>query len=154
MSSEQDRPVTLKIAFPSGEMEVRQALAELRRGLAPMELAPEDEGAIELVLGEVLNNVVEHAYGPGKTGEVEMACTPRGGALDFEVRDGGRALPGLTLPEGVLPDLDCARDDLPEGGFGWFLVKSLVTGLRYERRAGCNLLRFRVPLGGGEGRAG
>ena len=134
MSSEQDRPVTLKIAFPSGEMEVRQALAELRRGLAPMELAPEDEGAIELVLGEVLNNVVEHAYGPGKTGEVEMACTPRGGALDFEVRDGGRALPGLTLPE---------------GGFGWFLVKSLVTGLRYERRAGCNLLRFRVPLGGG-----
>ena len=146
MSSEQDRPVTLKIAFPSGEREVRQALAELRRGLAPMELAPEDEGAIELVLGEVLNNVVEHAYGPGKTGEVEMACTPRGGALDFEVRDGGRALPGLTLPEGVLPDLDCARDNLPEGGFGWSLIHALTHDLCYRRIGGHNRLTFAVQI--------
>jgi serine/threonine-protein kinase RsbW len=136
----------IRLAFASGELEVRAALAQLRHGLAPMHLSEADTGTVELVLGEVLNNVVEHAYGPEATGRIEMECEPLGTALFFNVRDQGRALPGLRLPSGRPPDVDGALDDLPEGGFGWFLVRSLANGLEYRRDDGCNVLEFNIPL--------
>ena len=146
MSSEQDRPVTLKIAFPSGEMEVRQALAELRRGLAPMELAPEDEGAIELVLGEVLNNVVEHAYAGIGGGSVRVLCRLRPDRLDIRICDTGRPLPANRLPPGIAADVAVPRQDLPEGGFGWFLIRAFARDIRYDRCGPCNHLSLRFDV--------
>lgn len=139
--------MTIRFAFVSGESEVRHALQHLRRDLTPMGIGEEDAGTVELVLGEVLNNVVEHAYGGGSRGRIRLACRMSVRGLDVSVCDAGRPLPGLSLPPGQPPDLDCPREDLPEGGFGWFLVRHLTTGLRYARRCDCNLLRFSVPLG-------
>ena len=146
---EQDDTATrFCLAFASGEHEVRAALAQLRQGLAPMHLSEADEGTVELVLGEVLNNVVEHAYGPEGPGRISLECARRGCGLAFSVSDGGKALPGLDLPPGDPPDIDVARDELPEGGFGWFLVRTLTTGLTYARHDGSNVLEFSIPLGG------
>lgn len=139
-------PACISLAFASGELEVRSALGRLKRGLAPMQLAEADESSVELVLGEVLNNVVEHAYGPDASGRILMECTPRHGALHFCVHDCGRALPGLRLPDGRPPDVERPLDDLPEGGFGWFLVHSLVESLAYRRDPEGNVLEFSIPL--------
>jgi serine/threonine-protein kinase RsbW len=144
----------IRLVFPSGELEVRAALDALKRGLMPMRLSVEDEGSVELVLGEVLNNVVEHAYGTDLAGQIEMDCGLTDGALHFSVRDDGRAMPGLNLPDGKPAEVDCAREDLPEGGFGWFLVRTLVSGLDYRRDGERNILRFRIPLGADAGQVG
>nr|WP_317625820.1 ATP-binding protein [Rhodoalgimonas zhirmunskyi] len=104
-------------------------------------------GLIELVLGEVLNNVVEHAYGPVTNGQIEVECALGEGALVFVVRDFGREMPEGQLPEGLPIDIHRLREeDLPEGGFGWFLVRALVRGLEYRREAGCNTLSFTIPI--------
>ena len=145
--------MSIRFAFVSGESEVRQALRHLRQELDQMGIGDEDLGLAELVLGEVLNNVVEHAYGEGNGGRIRLTCRASGDALAFCVCDAGRPLPGLVPPPGLPPDLDCAREDLPEGGFGWFLVRSLTSGLTYARRLGYNVLRFRVPLSRPPGRA-
>ena len=44
-------------------------------------------------------------------------------------------MPGGTPPAGTLPDLGVEVQDMPEGGFGWFLIRSLVDEMTYER---CN----------------
>ncbi len=51
------------LTFPSGEFAVREALTAVLSGLDFLSLDLEESGAVELVLAEVLNNVVEHAYG-------------------------------------------------------------------------------------------
>lgn len=135
------------LVFPSDELEVRAALEAVKSSLTSLHLSGEEAGSVELVLGEVLNNVVEHAYSTDQKGQIEMHCRARRGGLDFIVRDAGRAMPGLNLPAGEPADLDCARDDLPEGGFGWFLVRSLVHGLEYHREGERNTLRFCIPVG-------
>ncbi|MDQ2090429.1 ATP-binding protein [Marimonas arenosa] len=137
----------IRDAFTGGERDVRAALFRLTQALAPMRLSEEETGTVELVLGEVLNNVVEHAYGSTATGDIRLSCRRTDRGLSFCVFDGGQALPGRCLPPGAPPDTDVARENLPEGGFGWFLVKSLTTELRYTRRGGCNVLRFSIPLG-------
>ena len=143
----------IRLVFASGEHEVRAALGQLKQRLAPVDLGVADQGTIELVLGEVLNNVVEHAYGPGRAGKIRLNCRVRAGGLSCCVCDAGRAHQGLRLPEGKPPNLQCELEDIPEGGFGWFLVRSLATRLRYSRRGECNYFRFDIPLGQGGDKA-
>ncbi len=141
-----NKPVCIRLSFVSGELEVRAALGQLMRALAPIRLADVDENTVELVLGEVLNNVVEHAYGPDASGRITMDCVLEEGSLQFCVRDCGRALPGKHLPVGRAPDLDRPCHELPEGGFGWFLVHSLAVELNYRRDAERNVLSFGIAL--------
>ena len=39
-----------------------------------------------------------------------------------------------------------APQDLPEGGFGWFLIRSLTRDLTYLREDGYNMLCFCVDV--------
>lgn len=121
---------------------VRVLLLDLTEVMAASGVALDDRAAAELVLAEVFNNIVEHGYATEGYGvvEVRLGISPAG--LDVGVVDCGAALPGGALPAGSLADLDHALPDLPEGGFGWFLIRSLVQRLRYRRDAGGNSLQF------------
>jgi serine/threonine-protein kinase RsbW len=55
-------------------------------------------------------------------------------------------MPGGRLPEPRPAPLDVALEDLPEGGFGWNVIRDLTAGLAYRRVNGVNRLNFRVPF--------
>jgi serine/threonine-protein kinase RsbW len=38
------------------------------------------------------------------------------------------------------------QDDLPEGGFGWFLIRELTKDLQYVRHEDQNRLTFSIPI--------
>lgn len=96
----------------------------------------------ELVLAEVLNNVVEHAY-DGQGGRIILSLRRGRGWLSVRVADRGRPYPGGTLPDDILPEPDA------EGGFGWGLIRALASGIAYRRAGEWNVLVFRVPLDNG-----
>lgn len=60
-------------------------------------------------------------------------------------------MPGGVLPLGASPALVAAGNmgDLPEGGFGWFLIRDLTQNLSYVRDGATNRLDFVLPLSGG-----
>ena len=129
-------------AEPAG---VRDALARTRAALARADPAPECVDDVELVLAEVLNNIVTHAYArhPGPI-EVDLDLDPEG--LACEVRDHGRAMPDEAPPAGMPVRLDVDMAALPEGGFGWFLIRRHAHSLRYVREGGVNRLSLLLPL--------
>jgi serine/threonine-protein kinase RsbW len=135
----------LRRVFPANPLAIRENLAQLQ-GLYPLTaLTPDHLAMVELVLAEVLNNVAEHAYSGG-AGDVEVALSLGPGGLLCQVRDSGAPMPEGALPDGALPELsETAFDDLPEGGFGWHMIRSLTQGLGYSRTGGCNRLTFTVP---------
>ncbi|MCX7286782.1 MAG: ATP-binding protein [Rhodobacterales bacterium] len=141
------------LGFPADPAEVRQALTGLLAAPAVSTLVDSDRGTVELVLAEVLNNIVEHAYAGG-TGPVEVDLWATASGLNFQVADAGNPMPEGTLPDGHLPDFLRSGDgptvlsDLPEGGFGWHLIRSLTRDLTYARQGGRNLLSFAIPLDG------
>lgn len=145
-SKESGAFVSFTHTFVSGEQEVRQALRRLRDALARMKLSVENAETAELVVGEVLNNIVEHAYGSDRNGPIKVECNRARAALRFRITDGGRAYEGLQLPAGDPPIVELPREELPEGGFGWFLVHSLASGLRYARNDDANILKFSIDL--------
>ena len=135
------------VSLPGEEAAVRGALKHIVSALKERALADEEIGTVELVLAEVLNNVVEHAYGESEEGEIEVTIRRRNQSIIFEICDDGRPMPNGRPPAGSVPDADGDHlDSLPEGGFGWLLIRELVRDLIYDRRDDQNILIFRYRL--------
>ena len=136
-----DAPDTVHFVLASDPVSIREGL----RGFVALDLmAPlteESLGTVQIVLAEVLNNVVEHAYArfPGM---IEVWVTRRDTYLFLRTIDEGLTMPGGVLPDGKLT----ASDDLPEGGFGWFLIRNLSHDLTYQRDGARNRLSLCISV--------
>lgn len=137
-----------EVCVQSGQLAVREALNRFFDELKPLNLDLEETGTIELVLAEVLNNIVEHAYPPSAPeGPIAIRCAQQDDGLMVHIKDKGSAMPDGQLPLGELPPLDVDTHDLPEGGFGWFLVQHLARDVSYERVNDENHLQMRLAVG-------
>jgi serine/threonine-protein kinase RsbW len=135
-----------KLSFPGEPMAVRLALGEVTSWIRSAGIDEEFCGSVELVLAEALNNIAEHAYGEGAPGPVDLELQHRPPELKLTLMDTGRAMPGGQLPEGRAVNPDPTLDDLPEGGFGWHIIRTLTRELTYCRDGGLNRLSFLMGL--------
>ena len=139
--------MTFSVSVDTGPLAVREALQQIFSALGPWTLDIEEQGTIELVLAEALNNIVEHAYPePNATGKIDVAAEARSNGLHFKVQDYGKPMPDGQAPLGLQADLDVDVMDLPEGGFGWFLIRDLAKDVEYERVGDTNVLTLRLAI--------
>ncbi len=135
-----DQVATEALIFDGDLESVRAGLMDLFAIPLLAGLSDNSRGAVEIVLAEVMNNIAEHAYAsfPGK---IEVWITAHDGFLFVRVADTGLPMPGGEPPGGK-PNEAAEVQNLPEGGFGWFLIRSLTQGLTYRREGGHNRLSF------------
>lgn len=136
----------VEISLRSDETEVRDALGRLLMALDPLELDIEEAGTVELVLAEALNNIVEHAYPPEHQGPIWIKCQQRADGLHLRIADKGEMMPDGQLPVGMAQNVDVSLMDLPDGGFGWFLIKDLAKDVSYHRVGQMNQLELRLAV--------
>lgn len=139
----QNAPI-IDLTFDSTFRWVRRAVHESMDALEPCGLAPEFMGSIEIVLAEALNNIVEHAYPANEPGKIRLLLRLRSAGVLVEIRDQGRAMPGGRIPLGNHPMSEFNTDAMPEGGYGWYLIRELVHDLIYDRQNDENVLIFRM----------
>ncbi|MCB1344232.1 MAG: ATP-binding protein [Rhodobacter sp.] len=132
--------------FPAGDRETRRVLADLIDGLGQAGVGEDDRSNAELILAEVLNNIAEHAYADG-VGPVELRVEVRRSGLACQIADRGQPMPASDAPDPDLP-LIAPPDHLPEGGFGWHIIRCLTSDLRYARDRGWNRLTMHMPWSG------
>jgi serine/threonine-protein kinase RsbW len=145
-------PDVIAVEAISHPLAVREMLADLMARLQPWDLPEDDLQRVELVVAEALNNVYEHAC--GYADGIYVAATAR---LDpplvrIEVVDRGAPMPGLALPERAerrspAEARNLPREAMPEGGWGWMLIRDLTRSVHYERRDDGNHLHLLLPLG-------
>jgi serine/threonine-protein kinase RsbW len=133
-------PAPFRLVIAANPLSVRAALRALMSAGVMKGVSGEGRGVAEIVLAEILNNVVEHAYAD-RAGEIELGVLRAGGSLFCKVVDTGRPMPGGKPPDPVLSP----AEELPEGGFGWFLIRSLAQDLDYRRLNGRNEICLRLP---------
>lgn len=138
--------VITKRSFPADFRWVRRAIEETMDTLRNRGVAPDDLSSIEIVLAEALNNIVEHAYPDGQPGDVHLYIRQRRTGLLVEIRDQGKPMPKGRAPIGNHPMTEFNNDPMPEGGYGWFLIRELVRDLIYDREDGENFLVFRMAV--------
>ena len=133
------------LASPATELGTRDALAQIMTALSDL-LSPEKAGIVEIVLAEILNNIVEHAYAGQPIGEFRVSAATGAAQLLFSISDDGKPLPGLEPPRSREHDLTGPRDSLPEGGFGWTLIRTMARELHYSREGDANMLRLSFDI--------
>ncbi len=127
---------------------MREGIAQTLACLAPLGLGEDEAGTVQLVLAEALNNVVEHALAgtQGKTlVEIRGSLSDRG--LELIIIDEGTQMPKGEAPRTRAPDVDVEMVDLPEGGFGWFMINTLAQEVSYDRVGRFNHLTLRLAIG-------
>ncbi len=136
----------LSLHFPATDLDVRCSMVLLEGLLASAGVGRADAEKTELVLTEVLNNVVEHAMPTDQNREIHLELCLSSSVLTCKISDSGRAMPGGEPPMGAIDIKDVPRAELPEGGFGWMLIRRLTQSLTF-RRLGCeNHLELAIPL--------
>ncbi|KIN63146.1 putative serine-protein kinase [Sulfitobacter noctilucicola] len=146
------RPAGVPLPFDGFEVEVtsstsaaRQALERVLEELEPLGLDSDEVNTVELVLAEVLNNIVEHAYAD-TSGPIYIGCQHEKNGLHLVVRDKGEEMPDGRTPLGQMESLEQDVSALPEGGFGWFLIKDLAKDVKYRRAGDENQLNLRIAV--------
>ena len=126
---------------------MRQLLGQLRESGLPDTCCQ----SVEIAVAEALNNVVEHAFAvpktDGKPEELTLECKLIDDQIRITIEDNGVPLPGGEMPEGRAANLDVSTEDLPEGGFGWFLIHTLTDAISYERIEDRNRVRLLFSFG-------
>ena len=120
---------------------LRRAVARFAR-----QITVEDAGTLELTLAEALNNVVEHGYASREPGPIDLLVSKGRDYLECRIVDAGVPMPGLSLPSPAIRPPARRMEAMPEGGWGWALIRALTTDLDYRREHGRNILTFRVPV--------
>jgi serine/threonine-protein kinase RsbW len=136
----------LDLSFAATEAEASVGIAQLSKGLEAQGLPSHKASDVKSALAEAINNVVEHAYSDVTPAKVRVHCRLHQNWLDILISDTGTPLPGFRVPDGVPAPLGSTLDELPEGGFGWFLIHELTSDIRYEHRNGCNRLSLRFDF--------
>jgi serine/threonine-protein kinase RsbW len=118
-----------------------------RRGL------PRDAVAdMHVALDEVLTNVLSHAYDDAGTHDIRIVLAVYPDALQAEIEDDGRPFDPLAAPP---PDRGAPLAERMVGGLGVHFVRSLMSGLAYQRIADRNrLVLTKTLVGSAEARDG
>lgn len=136
--------VLMECAFSSSFENVGVHLAKFKKILDEKSISADCKDNVLIVLGEVLNNIVEHAYEETKTGKIALKGALTEDGVQILTVDRGPPIPPGPISKGKLPSATEDVSDMPEGGFGWFIIHTLTNDMNYERCDGENRLTFSV----------
>ncbi len=145
MASEREQDC-LDLNFPATEIQASRGIAMLSKQLAAYGLPANKADDVKIALAEAINNVVEHAYAGIAPADIQVDCRLCKKQLAIRIRDTGKPLPDLQPPEATPASVKTSLQDLPEGGFGWFLIHQLASEIHYERTDSSNVLLLRFDF--------
>lgn len=127
--------------------QLRGLRSALRQALDHADVAPEMRDKLVLVVDEACANIIRHAYGPGRSGDIRLRVTRCDDALRFELSDDAPAIdPACVKPR--------ALGECRAGGLGVALIDTVMDEWRLEPRVGgCGnrlILKKRVVAEGSE----
>jgi two-component sensor histidine kinase len=96
----------------SGVLDHTNSISLTLEGTRTFTLPAQQATSCALIINELVQNAVEHAFAPGESGTIVVRLAERGDSLCIEIQDDGRG-----LPQGF---------ELSEGGLGLQIVRTLV----------------------------
>ena len=128
-------------SWPADPAQLSVIRRELSNWLAPLALTEDETADVVLAVDEAAANAVRHAYGPGRSGVVELTLWTEPGTLCVEVVDHGSWRPPTTPRQ---------APHTGDSGRGIPLMSTMADAvlIHYDARGSRVLLRHRVAEAG------
>ncbi|GGH27713.1 serine/threonine-protein kinase RsbW [Cribrihabitans marinus] len=136
----------LALRFRATGIAARRANCALGSWLSEAGLPDDRSEDIRIAVAEAVNNIVEHAYLGLAPGWIRLTGRKTARRVEICISDSGTPLPVGPETEGHPVDPHALKRTLPEGGFGWILIRKLTNRVHYRRGAGRNLLTLHFDL--------
>ncbi len=133
-----------RVCVPSSYENVRK-IARFCRDACDSLFNKDDIDIIELAIVEAANNTVEHAYSGKKGNPIELSITRLSDSLEIKIYDSGIPYAPSSFPY-IEPDLKDDIINIPEGGRGLFIIKSIMDDISFSRESGLNVLILRKKV--------
>lgn len=124
-----DSTATVRLTVPGLLEQVPHVRHWLQTALVAWQIVPEVITELVLVITEVYTNIIRHGYGEACQGDITLIVAHHPHAISLTVLD---SAPVFEPPRVVAPPPEA----LAEGGYGLFLIHTLIDELVHERRDG------------------
>lgn len=120
--------VLLELRVPARAEEMRNLRAALRQALDRIGTEPQLRDRLVLAVDEACTNIIRHAYGPDRSGDIGLRVLRAGTLLSFELTDGAPCVDAARIRARPLGECRC-------GGFGLALIDEVMDDWRIEAAA-------------------
>lgn len=84
---------------------------------------------VQLAVDEAATNIIQHGYGPGQVGDIELSWRVDGVQFAITLRDRGRRFSPADVPA---PNISSPFEERQPGGLGIYLMGRLMDSVRFE----------------------
>ncbi len=136
---------SIKLSIKSDAKNVSFVCHTVKGFLENLSIEKSIRDKVELCLAEALNNIIRHSYKNNPENLVNIKVEKEGNEIKVILVDYG-----IPRPADIKPSLCFDPEDienLPEGGFGLFLIDSLMDENIYKTVDGKNVLLLKKYVG-------
>jgi anti-sigma regulatory factor (Ser/Thr protein kinase) len=108
-----------------------------------LDLTPELNFNLNLVLEEAISNVILYAYGKEEQKEISLVAYLSDNNLVFVLTDSGMEFDPTKVPDA---DVTLSAEEREIGGLGIYLIRQIMNTVEYQRIDGKNVLTMRKEL--------
>ena len=108
-----------------------------------LNLTPELNFNLNLVLEEAVSNVILYAYGKEVQKEITLLANMSNNNLIFVLTDSGKEFDPTKVPDA---DVTLSAEEREIGGLGIFLIRQIMDMVEYQRIDGKNVLTMQKQL--------
>jgi sigma-B regulation protein RsbU (phosphoserine phosphatase) len=123
--------------------QVKELIAFVKQVTERLGIDVKQAKQIRLAVEEAVVNVINYAYLPEITGNIDVQAISDGQWLKFVITDNGVA---FDPTEKEKADTTLSAEDRPIGGMGILLVRELMDSINYERTDGKNVLTLKKRI--------
>lgn len=128
--SRADTPdIVLDLRIRASADALRGLRGAVRQALDGLHIEPQLRDRLVLAVDEACANIIRHAYGPERTGDIGLRILHAGSMLSFELTDTAPCVDPASLRPKPLGECRC-------GGFGIALIDEVMDDWRIEPAAG------------------
>jgi serine/threonine-protein kinase RsbW len=130
------RPVPqLAFSIAADVSELAPAATRLRAFLEQNRVSADAIFAFETVLEEIATNAIKYGCAALRSGRICLTATAAADRTELVIEDEGKAFDPTKAPE---PSVNRPLEDMPIGGLGIHLIRSMTDGFEYQRVNQCN----------------
>jgi len=138
---------TNHVVYPASLQSLHQMVAFIKKEAETIGFDPKELNKIEVAAEETLINIISYGYPEKQEGTITIGCSGiKDKQIIIAIEDDGMAFNPLENEHSQNIDTEAPLEERTYGGYGIFLIRTVMDEIHYERRDHRNRLTLKKQV--------